>query len=44
MNIYLDAGHHIRFGTFPLRGNDLTPATPLVSDIGYRRFDTAQKY
>ena len=26
MNIYLDAGHHVSFGTFPLRGDDLTSA------------------
>ena len=44
MNIYLDAGHHVRFGTFQLRGDDLTSAMRLASDIGYRSFDTAQMY
>ena len=44
MNIYLDAGHHVSFGTFPLRGDDLTSAMRLAADIGYRSFDTAQMY
>ena len=44
MNVYLDAGHQVSFGTFPLRGDDLKSAMRLAADIGYRSFDTAQMY
>ena len=44
MNVYLDAGHAVSFGTFPLRGHSLHAAMRLAVDIGYRSFDTAQMY
>lgn len=44
MNVYLDAGHHVSFGTFPLRGDELASAMRLAAEIGYRSFDTAQMY
>lgn len=44
MNVYLDAGHDVSFGTFPLRGDTLASAMRLAAEIGYRSFDTAQMY
>ena len=44
MNVYLDAGHHVSFGTYPLRGDKLASAMRLAAEIGYRSFDTAQMY
>ena len=44
MNVYLDAGHHVSFGTFPLRGAELAAAMRCAAEIGYRSFDTAQMY
>jgi len=44
MNVYLDAGHHVSFGTFPLRGDELSSAMRLAAEVGYRSFDTAQMY
>ena len=44
MNVYLDAGHHVSFGTFPLRGDELVSAMRLAAEIGYRSYDTAQMY
>ena len=44
MNVYLDAGHHVSFGTFPLRGDELATAMRSAAEIGYRSFDTAQMY
>ena len=44
MNVYLDGGHQVSFGTFPLRGDELASAMRLAAEIGYRSFDTAQMY
>ena len=44
MNVYLDGGNHVSFGTFPLRGDELASAMRLAAEIGYRSFDTAQMY
>ncbi|NCF48067.1 MAG: aldo/keto reductase [Bacteroidetes bacterium] len=44
MNVYLDAGHAVSFGTFPLRGEALHAAMISAAEIGYRSFDTAQLY
>ena len=44
MNIYFDKTHQRTFGTWPLRGKELTSALEIAIDIGYRSVDTAQMY
>ena len=44
MNIYFQKTHQRAFGTFPLKGKELTDAFTIATDIGYRAIDTAQMY
>ena len=44
MNIYFNNTNQRTFGTFPLRGKELTSALTIAVDIGYRSIDTAQMY
>ena len=44
MNIYFDKTNQRTFGTWPLRGKELTSALEIAIDIGYRSVDTAQMY
>ena len=44
MNIYFQKTHQRAFGTFPLKGTELTEAFNIATDIGYRAIDSAQMY
>ena len=44
MNVYFDKTNQRTFGTWPLRGKELTSALEIAIDIGYRSVDTAQMY
>lgn len=44
MSIYFQKTYQRSFGTFPLRGAELTGAMKTAVDVGYRSFDTAQMY
>jgi 2,5-diketo-D-gluconate reductase B len=44
MNLYFTHGHERAFGTWPLKGSELTSALETALDIGYRAIDTAQLY
>ncbi|MXQ07367.1 aldo/keto reductase [Alphaproteobacteria bacterium GH1-50] len=44
MSVYSEGVFQRGFGTFPLRGNELSVAVRNAIDIGYRAFDTAQWY
>ena len=44
MNIYFNQTNQRTFGTWPLRGKELTSALEIAIDIGYRSVDTAQMY
>ena len=44
MNIYFNNTNQRTFGTFPLRGKELTATLTIAVDIGYRSIDTAQMY
>ena len=44
MNIYFQKSYQRSFGTFPLKGKELTVAFGVATDIGYRAIDTAQMY
>jgi len=44
MNPYFHHGHERAFGTWPLKGAELTAALETALDVGYRAIDTAQLY
>ncbi len=44
MSLYFSNNYQRAFGTFPLRGDELTQAVIAATEIGYRAFDTAQMY
>ena len=44
MNPYFHSGHERAFGTWPLKGAELTAALEIALDVGYRAIDTAQLY
>ncbi len=44
MNICFQKTFQRAFGTYPLKGKDLSDAIALAIDAGYRAFDTAQMY
>ena len=44
MSIYFEKTFQRSFGTFPLKGADLTKAVLTAAEVGYRAFDTAQMY
>lgn len=44
MTIYFEKTFQRAFGTFPLKGHDLTEAVTAAIQTGYRAFDTAQMY
>jgi 2,5-diketo-D-gluconate reductase B len=44
MNLYFTHGHERAFGTWPLKGSELTSALETALDVGYRAIDTAQLY
>jgi 2,5-diketo-D-gluconate reductase B len=44
MNPYFHHGHERAFGTWPLKGAELTAALQTAIDVGYRAIDTAQLY
>lgn len=44
MNPYFHHGHERAFGTWPLKGPELTEALETALDVGYRAIDTAQLY
>ena len=44
MNIYFEKNHQRAFGTYPLRGEELTAALNEALATGYRAIDTAQMY
>ena len=44
MNPYFHDGHERAFGTWPLKGAELTAALEIALDVGYRAIDTAQLY
>lgn len=44
MNPYFRNGHERAFGTWPLKGAELTAALEIALDVGYRAIDTAQLY
>ncbi|HXT09674.1 MAG TPA: aldo/keto reductase [Roseiarcus sp.] len=43
-NIYFQKSYQRGFGTYPLRGAELSAAMEAAMDIGYRAFDCAQMY
>jgi 2,5-diketo-D-gluconate reductase B len=44
MNPYFHDGHERAFGTWPLKGAELTSALETALNVGYRAIDTAQLY
>lgn len=44
MSIYFRNGFERVFGTYPLKGEELSQAVAAAADVGYRAFDTAQMY
>jgi len=44
MNPYFQPGRERAFGTWPLKGAELTAALETALDVGYRAIDTAQLY
>ncbi|MGO8055254.1 aldo/keto reductase [Rhizobium leguminosarum] len=44
MSICFRPGYERSFGTYPLKGEDLTRAFAFAYHVGYRSFDTAQMY
>lgn len=44
MNILFQKSYQRAFGTFPLKGDELTAAIEAAIAVGYRAFDTAQMY
>ncbi len=44
MSIYFEQTYQRSFGTFPLRGEQLTAALRTAIEVGYRAIDTAQMY
>jgi len=44
MNIYFQKTHQRSFGTYPLKGDELTSALRQAVEVGYRAIDTAQMY
>lgn len=44
MNILFQRNHQRVFGTWPLRGESVATALEAALHVGYRHFDTAQKY
>ncbi|MEP7453394.1 aldo/keto reductase [Phyllobacterium sp. SB3] len=44
MSIYFEKTYQRSFGTFPLKGEELSTAVSHAIDAGYRSFDTAQMY
>lgn len=44
MSIYFQKTHQRSFGTYPLKGVELTAAMKAAVDVGYRSFDSAQMY
>lgn len=44
MNIYFQKTHQRSFGTYPLKGDELTSALRHATKVGYRAIDTAQMY
>jgi 2,5-diketo-D-gluconate reductase B len=43
-NIYFQKSYQRAFGTFPLKGAELSAAMETAIEVGYRAFDTAQMY
>ena len=44
MNIYFQKNHQRSFGTYPLKGEELSNSIATAAEVGYRAFDTAQMY
>ena len=44
MNIYFQKTHQRSFGTYPLKGDELTSSLRQAVEVGYRAIDTAQMY